>query len=521
MHERTLVRCCSQLLLTAGIVLLSVQSAAAQSTPTRLSPPVEIPESVVLVLKLVSATYVKPTTGVVISSDGLVLVPANFVAAGDEIVVMDGGTDIIRNGRPSKTVKRSVADGLAVLSVKGLARPGIILAQDNKLQERVLHMAAFPPAEKLAQGAQPLWVPVKLTKSDANGGLSVSADTPLPNTTGAIIDECGFLVGLNLAADGQSLDRDETPVAIFGDALTRIFDAMQINLQRGVCQQSSQEKSAQPIGQAQPGPREGKDLAAKIPSPRDQAAQSNDAGLGSATDAMPPEEALPATSNQDAPAVPAPVVADNDSSSVLSIAPMWLWKTGVVILILLLVRVVFFSGRTKFLGLTKHDPQPAAGEQAAVDGPSSSAEPDTAPLAAGADSADRNTGLKPSDEEEIPDVNALPEGFDGILVIEGSLGDNTGFRRYCVVDTQHIDVVIGRGGTDIGIATPAISRRHVRLENVGESMTISDLGSSNGTFIRGIPCLPAETMFIDPEDEVLLGDVRFRIRVLTRRGEPK
>ena len=276
MHERTLVRRCNQLLLMAGIVLLSVQPTAAQPAATGLSPPVEIPESVVLVLKLVSTTYVKPTTGVVISSDGLVLVPADFISAGDEIVVMDGGTDIIRNGRPSKTVKRSVADGLAVLSVQGLVRPGIILAQDNRLQARVFHLAAFPPAEKMAQGAQPLWVPVKLTKSDANGGLTVSADTPLPNITGPIIDNCGFLVGLNLAAGGQSLARDKNPVSIFGDALTRIFDAMQINLQRGMCQTPTAEKPAQPTGQApaHPAPKEDTKVATKMPGPGDQAAQS-------------------------------------------------------------------------------------------------------------------------------------------------------------------------------------------------------------------------------------------------------
>ena len=143
-----------QLLLMAGVVLLSVPAAEART-----------PESVVLVLKLVSSTHVRPTTGVVISANGMVLVPADFVAAGDEIVIMQGGTDIIRNGRPSRTVKRSAADGLAVLEVEGLKKPAIILSEDRLLEDHVYHMAAFPPADKMAEGAQPLWLAVKLTKS--------------------------------------------------------------------------------------------------------------------------------------------------------------------------------------------------------------------------------------------------------------------------------------------------------------------------------------------------------------------
>jgi pSer/pThr/pTyr-binding forkhead associated (FHA) protein len=51
-------------------------------------------------------------------------------------------------------------------------------------------------------------------------------------------------------------------------------------------------------------------------------------------------------------------------------------------------------------------------------------------------------------------------------------------------------------------------------------MTISDLGSSNGTFIRGIPCLPGEIMFIETDDEIFLGDVGFRISVLDKEIEP-
>jgi hypothetical protein len=202
----------SQLLLKASVVLLCAQPTVA--LPQTAS---GTPESVVLVLKLVSSTHVRPTTGVVISNDGMVLVPADFVAAGDEIVIMQGGTDIIRNGRPSRTVKRSAADGLAVLSAEGLKRPPIILSEDRLLQDHVYHLAAFPPADKLAEGAQPLWVPVKFTKNSSTGGFEISTDTPLPPSTGPIIDSCGYLVGLNLA-------EGEDTVVVLGDEMSVVFD---------------------------------------------------------------------------------------------------------------------------------------------------------------------------------------------------------------------------------------------------------------------------------------------------------
>ena len=96
------------------------------------------------------------------------------------------------------------------------------------------------------------------------------------------------------------------------------------------------------------------------------------------------------------------------------------------------------------------------------------------------------------------------------------LGDGSKFRRFQPVKTQQIDLIIGRGDAEIDIETPAISRRHLRIEGSAEAMTVSDLDSSNGTFIRDIPCLAGEIMFIDEDDEIQLGDVRIKIQVLTR-----
>ena len=116
-------------------------------------------------------------------------------------------------------------------------------------------------------------------------------------------------------------------------------------------------------------------------------------------------------------------------------------------------------------------------------------------------------------------MNALPEGCDGVLVVEGSIDTDTHFKRYCVVNTGQINVVIGRADSDININHPVISRKHARLESDGEFMTLSDLGSSSGTFIKGVPCLQGEVMFIETEDVIFLADVRIRFNVIKKQGE--
>ena len=45
-------------------------------------------------------------------------------------------------------------------------------------------------------------------------------------------------------------------------------------------------------------------------------------------------------------------------------------------------------------------------------------------------------------------------------------------------------------------------------------LTISDLGSSNGTSINGIPCLEGEIMFIEPADIIILGNARFSYNII-------
>ena len=138
------------LLPLLGLFLL--QAASAQQT-------VPMPASIVLVLKLVSNTHVKPVTGIVISDDGLILVPAEFVSTEGEIVVLDGGTDIAGHGRPATVVNPSINGGLALISVEGLDLPGITLAKSSQASASDFHLSAFPPAKYIAKGASPFGCP--------------------------------------------------------------------------------------------------------------------------------------------------------------------------------------------------------------------------------------------------------------------------------------------------------------------------------------------------------------------------
>jgi hypothetical protein len=104
--------------------------------------------------------------------------------------------------------------------------------------------------------------------------------------------------------------------------------------------------------------------------------------------------------------------------------------------------------------------------------------------------------------------------LDSLLVIEGMLSDGTKFRQSCKVSHNAINIEIGRGNTDITIDSSAISRQHASLNGTGEMLTITDLGSSNGTSINGIPCLEGETMFIEPDDIIILGNARFSYNII-------
>jgi len=508
MFHRMGVRCtglCLSMCLSLLTMALCVAQAAGAQQPGPLS------SSVVLVLKLVSATHVKPVTGVVVSADGLVLVPASFVSetpgsAQGEIVVLDGGTDILSHGRPAKVINHSLPGGMAVLSVDGLKRPAITLSGTGFDPDDVLHLAAFPPAEYIAKGAEPLWLPVNIVQDEATANIAVSVETPLPYVTGAILDDCGYLAGLSLTSGVQSLETDRQTVTIFAAELGRVLESLQIALPLASC-------------------------ASALPTSEDTASASNKSGVTLKTADQPeppqPNEMLEPVPGEDLETPIEELSAEisrsqatlTDSLRVVKpIARPSLWRSIPTWLIVSSLMVLAVAAWKTIAFIRVHTNQPAAKTAAPlVSRPQpASDEPETARLQAESEINMPTPRSGQLDEQSMPDMDDLPHGFDAVVVIEGQLEGHTRVKRYCVVNADHFDIVIGRGEADISIEHPAISRRHARLECERGLMTLSDLDSSNGTFIGGIPCLPGEIMFVSSADEIYLGDVRFQLN-LTRK----
>jgi pSer/pThr/pTyr-binding forkhead associated (FHA) protein len=107
------------------------------------------------------------------------------------------------------------------------------------------------------------------------------------------------------------------------------------------------------------------------------------------------------------------------------------------------------------------------------------------------------------------------------VVLRGRHADGRSLEVSAGVSADAINLEIGRGATDLVIDSPAVSRRHARLNGTLAELTIADLGSSNGTSIDGVPCLEGEIMYLEPGSTVILGDVRFTVSVEPDRPEPE
>ncbi len=106
--------------------------------------------------------------------------------------------------------------------------------------------------------------------------------------------------------------------------------------------------------------------------------------------------------------------------------------------------------------------------------------------------------------EELPDPKrpAAPGGVRLRLFLED--------REIALREGENL---LGR--LDEGVAwfeSPTVSRRHARIVVVGGRATLEDLGSKNGTFLRGQRLTSASPL--SDGDEILLGRVRMTFRAL-------
>src|SRR6185436_5624847 len=77
----------------------------------------------------------------------------------------------------------------------------------------------------------------------------------------------------------------------------------------------------------------------------------------------------------------------------------------------------------------------------------------------------------------------LPEGAFAVSVVEGP---DVGIR-FSFDGTQPSRVLVGKGpACEVRLTDREVSRRHLALELVGRRMRVTDLDSTNGTFIDGL-----------------------------------
>ena len=71
-------------------------------------------------------------------------------------------------------------------------------------------------------------------------------------------------------------------------------------------------------------------------------------------------------------------------------------------------------------------------------------------------------------------------------------------------------ITIGRrSGADVRIPSPSVSGMHARIEPKGGFLIVEDLGSSNGTFVNGLPAY--RRVYCCPGDVIRIGETRLRV----------
>jgi len=427
-----------------------------------------VPPYVVPVLRLVSKTHVEPTTGLVLSGSGLVLVPAGFASSGDEVVVLDGGTDIVSNGRPARIERNFPMDGLQVLSVYGLKRPGAPFAESAPADGDPVSLVAFPPAEQIAEGAQPL---------DQAATLTVFGDS------------CGNVVALSIANDVQTMETSPGTRYKWRSTLLGIIETLGLEPAPTACvakeQTEPEETPAEPEPEPEPGPVSDP-VVIKPLGPDPEADETEKAAAENTTeeaveeqpDILPPLETDAATEPGSADAATPPTPEKTGGTG------GWAW--------LLLGALLVAAG----FGLRRYQRMLAGQRQA----------------------GDSQAGEPPPESTDPAESPFDAPAADTRIVIEGCTASGQPVAAECLTPGQAVNIVIGRGTVDLRIDSAAVSRRHAALNGTIDELTITDLGSNNGTSINGVPCLEGEIMYLEPGDTVTLGDTRFTVEI-TAAGE--
>ena len=110
---------------------------------------------------------------------------------------------------------------------------------------------------------------------------------------------------------------------------------------------------------------------------------------------------------------------------------------------------------------------------------------------------------------------ATPEG--ATLQTAFLLESESGRLRIPARD-RRVDCTLGRFDVDLVIEASSVSRRHARFLGTSERLQVMDLGSTNGTFVNGRPCIPAVAVAVTPGDRLRFGDQEFTLEAAAGVG---
>jgi two-component system cell cycle response regulator len=117
------------------------------------------------------------------------------------------------------------------------------------------------------------------------------------------------------------------------------------------------------------------------------------------------------------------------------------------------------------------------------------------------DEDDEKTRVTGLEEMQVPTI-----GEDCLVVIYTAVQTELG-RRYVLNDSV---MTIGRGANNhIVVSSDAVSRQHAQLERHGTDFLVSDLNSTNGTFINNERKRPSSSR-LNRGDQIRVGDTVFK-----------
>lgn len=120
------------------------------------------------------------------------------------------------------------------------------------------------------------------------------------------------------------------------------------------------------------------------------------------------------------------------------------------------------------------------------------------------DSTDKTTVLQGDQNTLNAELQKAKEQEACLIIIRGT---PQGHRFFL---TQQ-EMTIGRDPTaDISVPDQGISRKHASVSKEGDKVRLTDLNSSNGTFINDKKVKPGDSIFLAKEDMVKLGNTIFK-----------